>query len=210
MERVTDELISYIEQNALLAAARKAVNRRLKLEAHGGLSVVHDSRWRYVRHSWKDQAEDLYVEWIEIGYKIDCASVSEDDPDYVVVTNHGDYGRTHYYVFEKSLREPDVINDCRYLVAFWENNECVWAAPFFTFREADDFAFGEATKYCVEHGIERRYDPPRAESAFMSGNYIYEQVQDRYWSNEDHAEIRVTTIEYGQERYPHEYEQEVA
>lgn len=108
------------------------------------------------------------------------------------------------------MREPDVVNDCRYLVAFRKNNECIWAAPFFTFREADAFAFEEATKYCVEHDIERRDDPPRAESAFMAGNYIDEQVQDRYWSNEDHAEIRVTTIEYGQERYPHEYEQEVA
>ena len=210
MERVTDELISYIEQNALLDAAREAVNRRLNLDARSSLNVVHGTRWRFERWPWRDRAEELYVEWIEAGYKVDCAAVAEDDPDYVVVTNHGSYGSTHYHVFEKSLREPDVVNDCRYLVAFWENNECVWAAPFFTFREADDFAFGEATKYCVEHGIERRDDPPRAESAFMAGNYIDEQVQDRYWSNEDHAEIRVTTIEYGQERYPYEYEQEVA
>lgn len=210
MERVTDELTSYIEQNALLNVAREAVNRRLKLDARGSLNVVRGTRWRYVRWPWRDRAEELHVEWIEAGYKIDCASVSEDDPDYVVVTNHGDYGRTHYHVFEKSLREADVVNVCRYLVAFWENNECVWAAPFFTFREADAFAFEEATKYCVGHGIERRDDPPRAESAFMAGNYIDEQVQDRYWSNEDHAEIRVTTIEYGQERYPYEYGQEVA
>lgn len=34
--------------------------------------------------------------------------------------------------------------------------------------------------------------------------------QERYWSNEDHAEIRVMTIKYGEERYPYEYEQEVA
>jgi hypothetical protein len=106
MERVTDELISYIEQNALLAAARKAVNRRLKLEAHGDLSVVRDSRWRYVRCPWKDRAEDLYVEWIEIGYKIDCASVSEEDPDYVVVTNHGDGGTR---TFEGTYGEYEVV-----------------------------------------------------------------------------------------------------
>lgn len=87
MERVTDELISYIEQNALLDAAREAVDRRLKLDARGSLNVVRGARWRYVRWPWRDRAEELYVEWIEAGYKVDCSAVTEDDPDYVVVTN---------------------------------------------------------------------------------------------------------------------------
>ena len=63
MERVTDELISYIEQNALLDAAREAVNRRLNLDARSSLNVVHGTRWRFERWPWRDRAEELYVDY---------------------------------------------------------------------------------------------------------------------------------------------------
>lgn len=208
MERVTDEVTTYVEREDARRVAYDALCKRFGITG-GNVDVALGVPWKLIRRTWRDRAEDISVQWINPNYRDSCASFSEDDPDYALTSVEVDYGRTFHRIFEKALRDPDEVKDCRYVVAFWRNNKCEWVGTFFTFREADDFAFETAKGYLDERGIPRNEEPARYASPFVAGDYIKDQVLGCYWDNDEEAEVRVSTIEFG-ESYPYEHEQEVA
>jgi len=209
MKRVTDEVTTYVEREEALRDAHVALCKRFGIE-QGDVNAALGVRWKLVRWPWRDRAEELAVQWLNPDYRDSCVESSDADPVYFLTTATGEYGRLYHRIFEKALRDPDEVKDCRYVVAFWRENECVWACTFFTFREADDFAFEEAKKYLDSNGTPRNEDAGRASSVSLAGNYIEDQVAERYWDNDAKAEIRMATIDFGEENYPYEYEQEVA
>lgn len=207
-----DEFTTYVKHEHAYLTAQRALASRLGLHARADMTALPGMRWRLVRRVWQDESnEELMVEFIGDYSEHLVTEIINKDPVYFVAGFQREHHQT-YYVLERSLREPDHVKQCLYVVALRQGERgetFVWCARFKTFHEAEVFAYEEAMRFLDDHNI-RRYDLDEVEYGrpISATNYITELCRGydpQFFSHhsKQYTEIAISMIDED-EKYPHE------
>lgn len=190
--------------------AQRALAKRLGLPDNVEVEASAGLRWRLVRRPWPDQ-ELLSVELLDFDHEVYVHDVIDVDPEYLAASHT--FGEQHQFsVYDKSLRAPDRVVDCRYLVCLRTGpaRDYLWCASFKDKAEAAAYATEQAKAFLDARNVQR-LDATYSNAVYVT-NYVRELTVDTCHEvndvhGENFAEIFVTTVDYGEE-FPFNHEQE--